>query len=372
MSDESNGSATLRTTPLDALHRARGARFAEFAGYDMPIRYEAGIIAEPQHTRNSAGLFDVSHMGIVEIFGEDRIEWLESIVPADLAIMGPGRLRYSFFTNERGGILDDLMITRLEDRLSLVVNAGRKEEDLAHLESQVTGDIELRARPDLALLALQGPAAAQVLATVYPGVEEQAFMTARSVAPEVSVSRSGYTGEDGFEISIPNDEAASMAERLLDSPAVALVGLGARDSLRLEAGLCLYGHDLTETTTPVEADLVWAIQKRRRAEGGFPGDDVILEQIAEGPPRRRVGLQPEGRAPVREGAVLTDESGEELGVVTSGGFGPTVEAPVAMGYVAADRATIGTRVVAQVRSKEVSCLIAELPFVEHRYYRGTK
>ncbi len=372
MSDESNPSSPLRTTPLDALHRANGARTAEFAGYDMPIRYEAGIIAEHQHTRTAAGLFDVSHMGVVEIFGDDRIEWLESIVPADLAIMALGRLRYSFFTNEAGGILDDLMITRLEDRLSLVVNAGRKEQDLAHLASKVTGDIELRPRPDLALLALQGPAAAEVLATVYPGVEETAFMTARPVEAEVSVSRSGYTGEDGFEISLPNERAAGLAERLLEHPAVELVGLGARDSLRLEAGLCLYGHDLTETTTPVEADLVWAIQKRRRADGGFPGDNVILDQIAHGTDRLRVGLQPEGRAPVREGAVLSDDSGLEIGVITSGGFGPTVGVPVAMGYVATDRATVGTRVVAHVRSKEVPCLVAELPFSEHRYYRGAK
>lgn len=362
----------LRTTALHPLHRAHQARTAEFAGYEMPIRYEPGIIAEHQHTRTSAGLFDVSHMGVIEIYGDDRIEWLESIVPADLAVLGPGRLRYTFFTNQRGGVLDDLMVTKLDDRLSLVVNAGRKEDDLRHLEALLSGDIELRTRPDLALLALQGPLSPLVLSSIYPEVDRLAFMSSVDLGSGVSVSRSGYTGEDGYEIMLPGEACHTLAEELLSHPEVTFVGLGARDSLRLEAGLCLYGHDLTEEITPVEADLVWAIQKRRRSEGGFPGDQVILDQIANGPGRRRVGLRPEGRAPVREGAVLLDELGIEAGFVTSGGFGPTVGAPIAMGYVATPAAAIDTRLIALVRSKEVPCRVAELPFVEHRYYRGTK
>ncbi len=361
----------LQRTPLYGLHTDRGGRMVEFAGYEMPIRYEDGIIAEHLQTRSAASLFDVGHMGVIEVWGHGAAEQLERLVPSAIVGLPHGKLRYTFFTNDQGGVIDDLMVTNAGDRIVLVVNAGTKAGDLEHLQSHL--DVEVRPRPDLSLLALQGPAAESVLSGLTDApVATQPFMT--SVDAEVggvdmSVSRSGYTGEDGFELMLPSDAARSVAERLLSDPDVELAGLGARDSLRLEAGLCLYGHDLDATTTPVEAALVWAMQKRRRTEGGFPGFDIIRRQLDDGPSRLRVGLRPDGRAPVREGAEL-HANGSVIGVVTSGGYGPSVEAPVAMGYVAAEHADAGTELTAHQRNKSVKVTVSDLPFIQPSYYRG--
>ncbi len=363
----------LRATPLHALHQELGGRLVPFAGYEMPVRFPAGIIAEHQQTRSAAGLFDVSHMGQVAVTGSGATAALEALVPSDLEGLAQGCSRYSFFTNEAGGILDDLMITRSDDGFFLVVNGACKAADLAHLEAHLAGKAEVRMDDTLGLLALQGPAAVAVLARLAPEVAAMPFMT--SILAELEgipcrISRSGYTGEDGYEISAPGAQSEALARRLLEAPEVAPVGLGARDSLRLEAGLCLYGQDIDETTTPIEAGLLWAIQKRRRSEGGFPGAEIIQRQIEEKPARRRVGLRPEGRAPVREGTVLVDAGGEPLGRVTSGGFGPSVGAPVAMGYVAAERAAVDSPVTALLRGREVPCRVAKLPFAPHNYFRG--
>ena len=363
----------LRATPLHALHRELGGRLVPFAGYEMPVQFPAGIIAEHQQTRTAAGLFDVSHMGQVTVTGPGATAALEALLPSDLEGLAPGCARYSFFTNEAGGILDDLMVTRIDDGFFLVVNGACKAADLAHLETQLDGKAEVRMDDSLGLLALQGPAAAAVLARLVPEAAGMPFMT--SITAEIEgipcrIGRSGYTGEDGYEISAPGESTEALARRLLEAPEVAPIGLGARDSLRLEAGLCLYGQDIDETTTPIEAGLLWAIQKRRRAEGGFPGAAVIQRQIEEKPARRRVGLSPEGRAPVREGTVLADAAGEPVGRVTSGGFGPSVGAPVAMGYVAAELAAPDSAVTALVRGREVPCRVAKLPFAPHNYFRG--
>ena len=365
----------LKQTPLHGLHLELGGRMVPFAGYAMPVQYPAGIMAEHQQTRGAAGLFDVSHMGQVTITdtGSGAAAALETLVPADVQGLAPGRSRYSFFTNAEGGILDDLMITRTEDGLFVVVNAACKDADFAHLQTGLSGHAEVRMDETAGLLALQGPAAAEVLARLAPEVAEMAFMTQIEVALEGAacrVSRAGYTGEDGYEIAVPGAAAEALARRLLAEAEVGPVGLGARDSLRLEAGLCLYGHDIDETTTPVEAGLTWAIQKRRREEGGFPGAEVIQRQLAEGPARRRVGLRPEGRAPVREGAELQDGQGATVGRVTSGGFGPSVGAPVAMGYLDTGLAAADTAVTALVRGRELPCRVAKLPFAPHRYHRG--
>jgi aminomethyltransferase len=374
-----------RRTPLYDLHREFGAKFGPFAGYDMPMHYAGGILSEHRHTRSAAGLFDVSHMGQIVLHGADRAAYLEGLVPVDVVGLPAGRQRYGFLTNARGGILDDLMVTNLGDRLFLVVNGACKAADVAHLRAALTGDLtgdvagdcRLEVLEDRALLALQGPAAADVLARLAPRVAAQGFMSVEEAELEgvaCLVSRSGYTGEDGFEISLPAAGCEALARRLLAEDEVALVGLGARDSLRLEAGLCLYGADLDETTTPVEADLVWALSKARRAggarPGGYPGAEVILAQLADGPPRLRVGLRPEGRAPVRGGAALVDEAGRTVGSVTSGGFGPTVGAPVAMGYVERALAGDGTGLSALVRGKPHAVQVTGLPFVAHNYHRG--
>ncbi len=366
-----------KRTPLHGLHLELGGRMVPFAGYAMPVQYPAGIMAEHQQTRSAAGLFDVSHMGQVTITdldgGAGAAAALESLVPADVQGLGPGQSRYSFFTNDGGGILDDLIITRTDDGLFLVVNATCKDADFAHLQAGLAGHAEVRMDETAGLLALQGPAAAKVLARLAPEVADMAFMTQIEVLLEGApcrVSRAGYTGEDGYEIAVPAVAAEALARRLLAEPEVGPVGLGARDSLRLEAGLCLYGHDIDETTTPVEAGLTWAIQKRRREEGGFPGAEVIQRQLTEGPARRRVGLRPEGRAPVREGAELLHGQGATVGRVTSGVFGPSVGGPVAMGYVNAGLAAADTVVTARVRGRELPCRVAKLPFVPHRYHRG--
>ncbi len=366
----------LQTTPLHALHTELGGRMVPFAGYEMPVQYANGILKEHLHTRSQAGLFDVSHMGQVRLdapSGGVPAEALETLVPGDIQALRPGRMRYSVFTNTDGGILDDLMITHAGDHLFLVVNAACKDADIAHLQAGLGGHARVTPLPERALLALQGPAAAAVLARFAPAVTAQKFMTGQTVridAVDAFVTRSGYTGEDGFELSVPADHAEALARRLLDQPEVALVGLGARDSLRLEAGLCLYGHDIDTTTTPVEADLAWTIGKRRRREGGYPGAAIIAAQIEDGPPRRRVGLRPAGRAPAREGTEIAGEDGSRLGVVTSGGFGPSAGAPVAMGMVPTVASAPGTRLSLMIRGRAHEATVVPLPFVPHRYARG--
>jgi len=374
--------AALKKTPLHALHLSLGARMVPFAGYDMPVQYPAGVMKEHLHTRAEAGLFDVSHMGQVIVKAksgsyEDAALALESLVPVDILGLAEGRQRYGFFTDDTGCILDDLMITHLDDHLFIVVNASCKEADLAHLQAHIGDrcDITLLNR---ALIALQGPRAVEVLAELWADVAAMKFMDVRHCRlHDVSclVSRSGYSGEDGFEISIPVDKAEDVTMRLLEHPDVQAIGLGARDSLRLEAGLCLYGNDIDTTTSPVEAALEWAMQKARRGNGaragGFPGSGRILSELENGAARRRVGLKPEGKAPVRGHAKLyADAEGKiEIGEVTSGGFGPSVEGPVAMGYVPVSHAAAGTLVYAEVRGKYLPTTVSALPFVTPTYKR---
>ncbi len=364
---------SLRKTPLFDLHESLGARLVPFAGYALPVQY-TGIIDEHKHCRAAAGLFDVSHMGQVRVSGDERVAALESLVPGDLAGLAPGAMRYSQLTNDEGGILDDLMITNMGEHLFLVVNGACKEADLKHMRERLAGRAELDHLADRALLALQGPGAAAALqALTETDLATMVFMTAREMRldnADCLVSRSGYTGEDGFEISLPGAQAAALAETLLARPEVKPIGLGARDSLRLEAGLCLYGHDLDETTTPVEAALMWSISKRRRQGGGFPGAQVVQRQLADGVKRKRVGIRPEGRAPAREGTEITDPRGAVIGKVTSGGFSPSLAAPIAMGYVDAGSAAVGTPVRLLVRGKAIPAGIEKMPFVPQRYYRG--
>jgi aminomethyltransferase len=376
-------SGSLRQTPLCDLHRALGARMVGFAGYEMPVQYPVGVLKEHLHTRAAAGLFDVSHMGQIVLRAkrgdvDEAACALERLVPVDVLGLAVGRQRYAFFTNEAGGILDDLMIARFPDRLLLICNAARKAADEAHLRDALSDCCEIEAL-DSALVALQGPSAESVLAPLASNVSSMRFMDAREssiMGAKCVVTRSGYTGEDGFEISIPTSSAREIVETLLAQPNVAPIGLGARDSLRLEASLCLYGVDLDEATTPVESSLSWAIQKVRRRggsrAGGFPGADVILNQLDAGAARRRIGLRPEGRAPVRGGALLfaADDGGEPLGRVTSGRFGPTVDAPIAMGYLPASFSTIGARIYVELRGKREPATIVALPFVKPRYKHG--
>ncbi|HEY0525859.1 MAG TPA: glycine cleavage system aminomethyltransferase GcvT [Stellaceae bacterium] len=361
-----------KKTPLHALHEELGGKLVPFAGYEMPVQYPAGILAEHLHTRAKAGLFDVSHMGQVRLTGADAATALESLVPGDIQALKPMRMRYTLLTNDAGGIRDDLMVTNAGDHLFLVVNASTKAADIAHIEQRIGGRVLVEYLPDRALLALQGPAAAEVLARLAPEVARLTFMTATTATLDglpCFVTRSGYTGEDGFEISVPADGAEKLARRLLAEPEVAPIGLGARDSLRLEAGLCLYGNDIDETTTAAEADLGFAIGKRRRAEGGFPGADTILRQLEQGAPRKRVGILPEGRAPAREHTEIQVD-GARVGEITSGGFGPTLGGPIAMGYVDAAHAGLNTAVSLIVRGTPRPARIAPMPFVPHRYYRG--
>ncbi len=366
--------ATLLTTPLDALHRELGGKMVPFAGYAMPVQYPQGILGEHLATRAGAGLFDVSHMGQVTIEAEDPATVLESLVPGDVCGLAPGRTRYSVFTNDQGGILDDLMISKLSaTKLFLVINAACKHADFAHLKDKLGARADIRMLDDRALLALQGPKAAAVMAGLCDGADQQAFMSIRDTTiagiPAL-ITRSGYTGEDGYEISVPADKAEKLARLLLGLSDVRPVGLGARDSLRLEAGLCLYGSDIDTATTPIEAGLAWIIGKRRRAEGGFPGADVILRQLAEGPARKRVGIRPDGRAPARAHTEITDPDGTRLGEVTSGGFGPSLDGPLAMGYVPTAFATPGTKVRLVVRGKPLDAAIVPMPFVAHSYFKG--
>jgi aminomethyltransferase len=363
--------AQLRQTPLDALHRELGARMVGFAGYDMPVQYPAGIIVEHKHTRAQAGLFDVSHMGQVKLHGDDRIAALEALVPGDIEGLADGGMRYSLFTNDQGGVLDDLMITRCADHLFLVVNAGCKDADIAHLKSHL-GDDAVEVLQDRALLALQGPAAVTVLSKLAPAAADLAFMSAAEMELDgipCFVSRSGYTGEDGYEISVPAGQAEKLARTLLADDAVEPIGLGARDSLRLEAGLCLYGHDLDPQTTPIEAGLTWTIGKRRRTPGAFPGADIILAQIENKPTRRRVGLVPEGRAMAREGAEIVDSDGTVVGAVTSGGFGPNFGGSIVMGYVQIANAAVDTELGLVVRGKTIPAKVVKMPFVNKNFVK---
>ncbi len=373
-------SELILKTPLHGEHVALAARMVPFAGYDMPVQYPSGILTEHLWTRENAGLFDVSHMGQAELIGPDHettARALEALVPADILNLKHGQQRYSQFLNEQGGILDDLMISRPLDpsedgKLILVVNAGCKEADYKHIAAHLPSSVKLNRRDDLALFALQGPKAEAVLSTLAPEAAAMGFMAVRcfKVAGfDCTVSRSGYTGEDGYEISVAADNAVALWRALLKNPDVKPVGLGARDSLRLEAGLCLYGHDIDEATSPIEAGLNWSIQKRRREEGQFPGFERIRRELAQGPARVRVGILPEGRAPAREGTLITDADGKEIGIVTSGGFGPSLNGPLAMGYVSAGHGEVGKSIQLIVRGKPIPATIAAMPFVPHHYKR---
>ena len=365
-----DGARETAVLPLDGWHRARGARMVEFAGTWMPIQYE-GIMAEHLWTRENAGLFDVSHMGQLGLTGEGAAAALEALVPGDIAGLKPGRMRYSLLLGEDGGILDDLMVTNEGEELGIVVNGAAKWDDIAHLRENLPDDITLNHRDDHGLLALQGPKAAAALTRLVPEAADLLFMQFARAAwngHAIGVSRSGYTGEDGFEISLPAEALEAFADALCAMDEVKPVGLGARDSLRLEAGLPLYGHDLDALTDPVEGDLAFAISKRRRGEGNFPGAARILGHLADGAPRRRVGLLIDGKLPVRVGAKLFDGN-SEIGVVTSGGFAPSVGAPIAMGYVPTGLAEPGTAIAAEVRGKRVACTVAATPFVPHKYVR---
>ena len=369
---------SLNKTPLYNLHLAQGAKMVPFAGYEMPVQYPSGVKTEHLHTRNKAGVFDVSHMGQLRLSGVGADHFLESLVPVDIVDLPVGKQRYALFTNEAGGILDDLMVTRYDDCLYLVVNAACKEQDTQHLQAHLPDGVTLERLNDRALIAIQGPMAADVMQRLVPEVADMVFMDSRQLSIDgvpCFISRSGYTGEDGFEISIPEKEAERITRLLLDHPEVELIGLGARDSLRLESGLCLYGHDIDVNTTPVEASLIWAISKNRRHDGeragGFPGAEKILKQIeTKQVGTKRIGLIGSSRAPVREGADLVDEQGRSIGRVTSGTFGPSVEAPVAMALINADYATLGTEVYALVRGKKLPMTVSKMPFIEQRYYRG--
>jgi aminomethyltransferase len=378
--DPQGGAGTEPAAPpdkltLDGWHRRRGARMVPFAGYEMPVQYE-GIMAEHLWTRSSAGLFDVSHMGQILVHGRNADAGLETLLPGELKALGDKRLRYSLLLAADGGIVDDLMATRRGDHFYVVVNGATKHQDLEVLQKGLPRELVLDHMREQALLALQGPKAAQVLEGIAPGVSELGFMQGEAFsvpgfdgAQQVWISRSGYTGEDGFEISIVASAAEALADALLGDERVRPVGLGARDSLRLEAGLPLYGHDIDRTTTPVMAGLQFAIGKRRRAEGGFPGAMRILAELENGPPQKRVGFDLAGRQPVREGALVLDGEGNEVGRITSGGFSPSLQRPIAMGYVAAHLAEPGTALKLQQRAKLFDARVAPLPFVPHRYHR---
>ncbi len=374
----------LLRTPLYDIHSQNAAKFVPFAGYEMPIQYQAGVMQEHRHTRTAAGLFDVSHMGQIALrpLNGESLESvalaLEALVPMDIVGLPVGRQRYAVFTNDRGGILDDLMVSNFGDHLVLVVNAARKQADIAHLQTHLADRCKIEILADRALIALQGPLAESVLVNLIPAVSDMRFMDVRTFdfqGSEGMISRSGYTGSDGFEISIVEDHAAVLVNLLLENPAVAPIGLGARDCLRLEAGMCLYGADIDETTTPIEAGLDWAIQESRRSggvrEGGFPGANIILLQLNLGAPRLRVGLLPEQRVPFRDGTPLfvDEHSTISIGMVTSGGFGPSLDRPIAMGYLPRNFATPGRELFGEVRGKRLPVRVATLPFITTTYKR---
>jgi aminomethyltransferase len=368
----------LLETPLHDLHVRLGAKMVPFAGYSMPVQYPLGVMKEHVHTREKAGLFDVSHMGQVKVTGDGAAAALERLIPVDIEGLGVDRQRYGMFTNDAGGIMDDLMLANRGDHISVVVNAACKGADIAHMKAHLEPAVTVTPITDRALLALQGPASEAVLSTLDPKAAEMRFMdvaTLTLLGFECWVSRSGYTGEDGYEISVANGNAEALALALLDHEDVEAIGLGARDSLRLEGGLCLYGHDIDTTTSPVEGALTWAIQKVRRADGaragGFPGADAIFAQLDQGVTRKRVGLLPEGRAPMREGVPLfaTLEGGDPIGAITSGGFGPTVGGPVAMGMITAEHTALGTTVYGELRGKRLPLTVTKLPFTPANFKR---
>ena len=373
--------APLLKTPLHALHLSLGAKMVPFAGYDMPVQYAMGVLREHLHTREQAGLFDVSHMGQAMLSaapGVDIAAALETLVPGDIAALKPGQMRYTQLLNAQGGILDDFMVTRPfnpghEHQLFMVVNAGCKEKDFAHIAAALNGKASLQRFEDRALIALQGPQAATVIARHIPEAATLKFMHGRPITAggiQFFVHRCGYTGEDGFEISIPGANAQEFTQRLLAEPEVAPIGIGARDTLRLEAGLCLYGHEIDETTSPIEANLAWSISKRRREQGGFSGAPIIQAQLRDGPKRRLVGLRPDGRASARDGTEITGADGKIIGRITSGSFSPTLNHPIAIGYVDTPHSTIGGTVNLLVRGKPLPAHVAKLPFVEKRFHRN--
>jgi aminomethyltransferase len=368
---------TLKVTPLNALHLELGGKMVPFAGYSMPVQYPAGVLKEHLHTREKAGLFDVSHMGQAFLSGADPAKALERVTPADIQGIPDGMQRYGLLLSDEGGIKDDFMTTRLagEAALYLVVNAAMKDADFGYIAEKLKGEAQLAPAPDRALLALQGPLAADVLERHSPGISQMTFMQAKRVtvagAPAI-VSRTGYTGEDGFEISIEGKDAEKVARALLKEAEVLPIGLGARDSLRLEAGLCLYGHDMDDSIDPVEANLVWSMGKRRKEARDYPGADRIARHLQDGAAKKRVGLRPEGRAPAREGTEIADKSGRIVGRVTSGGFGPSLNAPLAMGYVEKDFAANGTKLDLIVRGKALGAEVVAMPFVPNRYKRAKK
>ncbi|WP_413112877.1 glycine cleavage system aminomethyltransferase GcvT [Thaumasiovibrio sp. DFM-14] len=371
-------SDALLKTPLYPLHLDAGAKMVPFANYSMPVQYALGVKKEHLHCRSQAGLFDVSHMGQLRLHGVNAAAELEKLVPVDIVDLPVGKQRYALFTNPNGGLMDDLMVTNYGDHLYVVVNAACKAQDIEHLQQNLSDGVTVELLDDRALLALQGPLAAEVLAQLNPKVNEMVFMDSAYLTlagVECMVSRSGYTGEDGFEISVPAVSAQALAAKLVADSRVEWIGLGARDSLRLECGLCLYGHDIDATTTPIEASLIWAISPARRRggarAGGFPGDAVILEQVeTKQVSRKRVGLLGQSKAPVREGTKLFDQQDNEVGIVTSGTYGPTKEAPVAMAYLTQEMAKLGNEVFAEVRGKKLPMTVEKMPFVPQRYYRG--
>lgn len=370
-----HGSSEIRRTPLYSMHLQLGARMVPFAGYEMPVQYPAGIRAEHEHTRTQAGLFDISHMGQIRLEGESAAEWLESLVPGDIKGLLPGQQRYSVLTNSAGGVIDDLMITRMPDYYFLVVNASRKQHDFDYLKRHLPSDCKLTHLTSRGLLAIQGPAASAVLARLDSRLQDMPFLTAISsklAGIECLVHRCGYTGEDGYEISTENSEIEALATLLLNSPEVKPIGLGARDSLRLEAGLSLYGHELNETTTPVEAGLTWVIAKKYRSDhpekARFPGADIILAQVSNGPQKILKGFRPEGKIPLRDGTSIYDGEGKITGIITSGAYGQTFAGPVAMGFVQNIPATQENYSV-EIRNQRHRIISMDLPFVKHRYYR---
>lgn len=375
--------AETKRTPLYDFHLSQNAKMVPFAGYDMPVQYPLGVMKEHIHTRTAAGLFDVSHMGQVILKPKsgdlaDAALALETLIPVNILGLGENRQRYGFFTNDTGGILDDLMIANRGDHLFLVVNAACKDADIAHMKSHLSDSCDIDVITDRALIALQGPASQAALETLCPAVSDMRFMdvlTSEILGHDAWISRSGYTGEDGYEISVPNDIVVELVTKLVAMKSVEPIGLGARDSLRLEGGLCLYGHDIDTTTTPVQAGLPWAIQKSRRLggerAGGFPGADIILAEFENGAARKRVGLRPDGRAPMREGTQLfaTDTGGEPIGSITSGGFGPTVGHPVSMGYVATEFSETNTIIYAEIRGRRMAAHVSALPFTPANFKR---
>ena len=363
---------TLKSTPLSQLHRSLGAKMVPFAGYDMPVQYPMGIMAEHLHTRSQAGLFDVSHMGQIRLVGKDAAKRLETLVPGDYQGLALGRTRYSVLLDDQAGVLDDLMATNRGDHLFVVVNASNKEADLAHMRARLKG-VGIEYLEDRALMALQGPAAKTVMAKLAPGATDMVFLSIREMkiaGIDCLATRSGYTGEDGWEISVAAKDAERLAKALLAEPQVKPIGLGARDSLRLEAGLCLHGNDIGPDTTPIEADLAWTIGKRRREEGGFPGHAIVMRQLKDGVARKRVGIGPEDKAPARGHTPVADLAGRIIGEITSGGFGPSVGGPVAMGYVAIQHARLGTSIQTIVRGTPRPAKVVKLPFVQPNYHRG--